>query len=130
MHWRHFLLISVLGGLPGTLAVPKAKRGDGPTRATTPAPPIVPHPTSLPHNPYSGTPTTSGAETASSVGSGIPTLGPAPGATSYPSDGKLHMPQPEPYTPGGGLGTNGTTPIYNAKSDFDYESLVGFHRLA
>ncbi|KAF7125386.1 hypothetical protein CNMCM5793_001564 [Aspergillus hiratsukae] len=121
MNWRHFLLINVLGGLPPALAVPGAKRADGPTIS---APPIVGHPTSLPHTPFSGTPTTSGAETASSVGSGIPTLGPAPGATSYPSDGKLHNPQPAPYTPAGGLGTNGTTPIYNAKSDFDYESLA------
>ncbi|EAW17551.1 ferritin-like domain-containing protein [Aspergillus fischeri NRRL 181] len=120
MNWRHFLLINVLGGLPPTLAVPKLKRVDAPISV----PPIVSHTTSLPHSSYTATPTTSGAERASSVGSGIPTLGPAPGATSYPSDGKLHDPQPAPYTPAGGVGTNGTTPISNAKSDFDYESLA------
>lgn len=127
MNWRHFLLINVLGGLPGTLAVPKAKRADGPSISV---PPIMSHPTSLPHTSFTGTPTTTGAEHTSSVGTGIPTLGPAPGATSYPSDGKLRDLQPAPYTPAGGLGTNGTAPIYNAKSDFDYESLVCFHRLA
>ena len=36
----------------------------------------------------------------------------------------LHDPEPAPYTPAGGLGTNGTEPVYNAKSDFDYESLA------
>ncbi|GIJ99845.1 hypothetical protein Aspvir_003853 [Aspergillus viridinutans] len=120
MNWRHFLLINVLGGLPPTLAVPNVRRADAPTSV----PPTVSHPTSLPHSSFTATPTTSGAESASSVGSGIPTLGPAPGATSYPSDGKLHEPQPAPYVPAGGVGTNGTTPIYNAKSDFDYESLA------
>ncbi|GIJ86182.1 hypothetical protein Asppvi_005064 [Aspergillus pseudoviridinutans] len=121
MNWRHFLLTNVLVGLPPTLAVPNVRRADGPSISV---PPIVSHPTSLPHSSYTATPTTSGAESASSVGSGIPTLGPAPGATSYPSDGKLHEPQPAPYVPAGGVGTNGTTPIYNAKSDFDYESLA------
>ncbi|PKX97543.1 ferritin-like domain-containing protein [Aspergillus novofumigatus IBT 16806] len=120
MNWRHFLLINVLAGLPPALAVPKVRRADDPISV----PSIVSHPTSLPHSSYTATPTTSGAERASSVGSGIPTLGLAPGATSYPSDGKLHDPQPAPYTPAGGVGTNGTTPIYNAKSDFDYESLA------
>ncbi|EAL91365.1 ferritin-like domain-containing protein [Aspergillus fumigatus Af293] len=126
MNWRHFLLINVLGGLPYTFAGPNVRRADGPSSE----PPILSHTTSLPHSSYTATPTTSGAERASSVGSGISTLGPAPGATSYPSDGKLHDLQPAPFTPAGGVGTNGTTPISNAKSDFDYESLVGFYRLA
>ncbi|KAJ8199643.1 hypothetical protein LV157_000510 [Aspergillus fumigatus] len=120
MNWRHFLLINVLGGLPYTFAAPNVRRADGPSSE----PPILSHTTSLPHSSYTATPTTSGAERASSVGSGISTLGPAPGATSYPSDGKLHDLQPAPFTPAGGVGTNGTTPISNAKSDFDYESLA------
>jgi hypothetical protein len=90
-------------------------------------PPIRSHPTSLPHVSYSGTPTTTGALSHSSVGSGIRSLPPRPEATTYPSDGKLHDPEPAPYVPAGGLGTNGTTPIYNVKSDFDYESLVCSH---
>jgi Ferritin-like domain len=43
---------------------------------------------------------------------------------TYPSDGQLHDPQPAPYVPAGGGGTNGTEPVYNAKSDFDYQSLA------
>lgn len=65
-----------------------------------------------------------GALNATSVGTGIPSLGVAPGATTYPSDGKLHQPQPAPFVPGGGIGTNGTTPVYNVRSDYDYESLA------
>ena len=44
--------------------------------------------------------------------------------TTYPSDGQLHGPEPAPYTPAGGLGTNGTEPVYKPQSDFDYESLA------
>lgn len=65
-----------------------------------------------------------GALNATSVGKGVSSKPAPPAATTYPSDGKLHMAQPGPYIPGGGLGTNGTTPVYNAKSDYDYESLV------
>ena len=36
----------------------------------------------------------------------------------------IDSPEPAPYTPAGGLGTNGTLPVYNVKSDFDYESLA------
>jgi hypothetical protein len=47
-----------------------------------------------------------------------------PDAIVYPADGKLHGPQPMPYTPSGGIGFNGTTPIYKVQSDFDYQSLA------
>jgi hypothetical protein len=80
--------------------------------------------TSLPHLSYSGIPTVTGALSYSLVGTGVRSPPPGPEATTYPSDGGLHEPQPAPYVPAGGLGTNGTTPVYNAKSDFDYESLV------
>lgn len=76
------------------------------------------------HGPYSGTPTTTGALSLSVLASSIPAKPPSPTATTYPSDGQLHDPEPAPYTPAGGLGTDGTEPVYNAKSDFDYESLV------
>ncbi|MCJ1334926.1 hypothetical protein MMC09_000192 [Bachmanniomyces sp. S44760] len=76
------------------------------------------------HGPYSGTPTTVGALTTVVLAASIPALPPNPTATTYPSDGQLHDPEPAPYTPAGGLGTNGTEPIYNVKSDFDYESLA------
>ncbi len=65
-----------------------------------------------------------GALSTTVLAASIPALPPNPTATTYPSDGKLHNPEPAPYTPAGGLGTNGTLPIYNVKSDFDYESLV------
>ncbi|KAI9872915.1 MAG: hypothetical protein M1830_001064, partial [Pleopsidium flavum] len=76
------------------------------------------------HGPYSGTATTTGALTTTVLAASIPALPPNPTATTYPSDGKLHSPEPAPYTPAGGLGTNGTEPIYNVRSDFDYESLA------
>lgn len=96
----------------------------------TPAPtPIVPPvvssqvtgPTS--HGPFSGQPTTTGALSNTVLAASIPALPPNPTATTYPSDGELHDPQPAPFTPAGGLGTNGTEPVYNAKSDFDFQSL-------
>lgn len=92
--------------------------------ASTSAPPTRSHPTSLPHSAYNGTATVTGATTATSVGTGIPSGSVAHSATTYPSDGKLHNAEPAPYDPAGGVGTNGSIPVYNAKSDFDYESLV------
>ncbi|KAE8165249.1 hypothetical protein BDV40DRAFT_286258 [Aspergillus tamarii] len=82
------------------------------------------HPTSLTHTPFNGTPTTTGALHASPIGTGVSSLGVPPTAASYPSDGQLHDSQPGPYIPAGGIGTGGETPVYNAKSDFDYESLA------
>ena len=88
------------------------------------APPTRPHFTSEPHGPYKGTPATTGAVSASTIlASTISPLPVQPTATTYPSDGFLHDPQPAPYLPAGGIGIN-DTPVYNAKSDFDYESLV------
>lgn len=91
-----------------------------------PPPPVVSPQVTGPtsHGPYTGTPTTTGALSLSVLAPSIPALPPNPTATTYPSDGQLHDPEPAPYTPAGGLGTNGTEPVYNAKSDFDYESLV------
>ncbi|OGM41494.1 stress response protein Rds1 [Aspergillus bombycis] len=118
MSWNRFLALSYLSSVPVILAVPQAKVA----RSTTVAP-AVSHPTSLTHTPFSGTPTPTGALHASSIDTGVPSLGISPTATTYPSDGQLHDPQPGPYIPAGGVGTSGETPVYNAKSDFDYESL-------
>ncbi|KAH8552939.1 Rds1 protein [Umbelopsis sp. PMI_123] len=41
----------------------------------------------------------------------------------YNSSGELQNPLVAPYTPSGGLNTNGSIPIYHPLSDFDYESL-------
>lgn len=77
------------------------------------------------HGPYEGdAPTTTGAVSASVIDSTIPALPPNPTATYYNKDGKLTEPQPIPYTPAGGLGTNGTEPRYMVESDFDYESIT------
>ena len=91
-----------------------------------PAPPVVSSQVTgvTTHGPFTGVPTTTGALTTAVLAASIPALPPNPTATTYPSDGQLHAPEPAPYTPAGGLGTNGTEPVYNAKSDFDYESLV------
>ncbi|CAG7928918.1 unnamed protein product [Penicillium olsonii] len=88
------------------------------------APPLESHSTPEAHTPFTETATTTGALTATSVGTGIPSAGVPPGATSYPADGNLHHAEPAPYDPAGGVGTNGSTPVYNARSDFDYESLA------
>lgn len=75
-------------------------------------------------SPYTGTPATTGALTASSVlGTALSPQPVSPTATTYPSDGDLHDPQPAPFFPGGGLGTT-ATPVYNVRSDYDYQSLV------
>ena len=93
--------------------------------APVPAPSDVAVTNVTSHGPYTGpAPTTTGALTTTFLAASIPALPPNPTATTYPSDGMLHDPEPAPYTPAGGLGTNGTEPVYNAKSDFDFESLV------
>ncbi|KAJ5106136.1 Protein rds1 [Penicillium angulare] len=90
-----------------------------------PAPPTASHPNSQPHTPFTGTPTTTGALTASSIGTGIAEASSiAPAETTYASNGKLQNAEPAPYVPAGGVGTSGSIPVYNAKSDFDYESLA------
>ncbi|KAK3050222.1 hypothetical protein LTR09_008611 [Extremus antarcticus] len=76
------------------------------------------------HGPYSGTPTTTGAVSNAPNGTTIAALPPNPTATYYNTNGQLQNQQPIPYTPYGGLGTNGTEPRYMVNSDFDYESLM------
>merc|ERR1711964_274544 len=77
------------------------------------------------HGPYDGeAPTTTGAVSTNALGTAIPILPPNPTATYYNTDGKLTEPQPIPYTPAGGLGTNGSEPRYMVESDFDYESIT------
>jgi len=54
----------------------------------------------------------------------IPALPPNPTATYYNVDGLLKQNEPAPYTPNGGLGTNGTEPRYMVNSDFDFQSIA------
>jgi hypothetical protein len=54
------------------------------------------------HGPYSGTPTTTGAVTASTtLGTTISPLPPNPTATYYNANGELQDPEPIPYQPNG-----------------------------
>lgn len=75
------------------------------------------------HGPYTSQPTTIGAVSTIHTAQSIGTLPPNPTATYYNTNGKLQDPQPAPYVPAGGLGTNGTLPRYMVESDFDYESI-------
>lgn len=77
------------------------------------------------HGPYAGPdPTTTGALSTSVVAASIAALPPDPVKYAYPADGQLHANQPAPYTPSGGLGTNGSAPVYRVQSDFDYQSIA------
>jgi hypothetical protein len=76
------------------------------------------------HGPFSGTPTTTGAVRNSPAGTAIPALPPNPTALRYNPNGTLNDQEPIPYQPAGGLGTNGTEPVYRVQSDFDYQSIL------
>lgn len=123
-----FVALLVLSPMINAVPAPKPHYTSVPASKVpaVPPPPVVSSQVTghTSHGPFSGTPTTTGALSLSVLAPSIPALPPNPTATTYPSDGKLHDPEPAPYTPAGGLGTNGTEPVYNAKSDFDYESLV------
>lgn len=117
---NRLLVLSLLGCVSYSLALPNLNLA----RATTAAP-VVSFEISMDHTPYTRTPTVTGAVNASTtLATNISSLGVAPSATTYPSDGKLNDPMPAPFVPAGGVGTNGTTPVYNAKSDWDFQSLV------
>ncbi|KKY17408.1 putative protein rds1 [Phaeomoniella chlamydospora] len=92
--------------------------------ASVTAPVVSTQITEATHGPYTGTPTTTGAISTSILAASVPALPPGPDAYKYPSDGQLHGDEPTPYTPSGGLGTNGSAPVYRVQSDFDYESLA------
>ena len=77
------------------------------------------------HGPYSGTATTTGAVNGpSTIAASIPTGPLNPTATYYNANGVPQNPFPAPYTPKGGLGTNGSLPRYMVESDFDFESIA------
>lgn len=77
------------------------------------------------HGSYSGTPTTTGAANGpTTLAASIPALPLNPTATYYNAKGVPLNPMPAPYTPAGGLGTNGSLPRYMVNSDFDFESIA------
>lgn len=125
MIWDSLFKTGLLSLLASATALPnEIVARQTPSNASITAPTTRAHPTSLPHSAYNGTATVTGAITATAIGTGIPHGSVAHSATTYPSDGKLHNAEPAPYDPAGGSGTNGSIPAYDAKSDFDYESLV------
>jgi hypothetical protein len=77
------------------------------------------------HGSYTGTPTTTGAANGpTTLAASVGTLPPNPTATYYNKEGVPLNPMPAPYTPAGGLGTNGSLPRYMVESDFDFESIA------
>ncbi|OIW35481.1 protein rds1 [Coniochaeta ligniaria NRRL 30616] len=119
-----FGLSALLGGAAAVPFASKAQTTVTSPQAITPTPVAVVNVTS--HGPYDGpSPTTTGALSTTLVPSIPPSGVPInPDAIVYPADGKLHGPQPMPYTPSGGIGFNGTVPVYKVQSDFDYQSLA------
>ncbi|KAK5137551.1 hypothetical protein LTR08_008531 [Meristemomyces frigidus] len=106
---------AIVSPAPSTgLYAPDTIRSSIPTGATS-------------HGPFTGVPTTTGAVMNTPVvypEGTIPALPPNPTATYYNTNGALQNKEPIPYTPAGGLGTNGTLPRYMVESDFDYESIT------
>ncbi|KAK1026927.1 hypothetical protein LTS16_021920 [Friedmanniomyces endolithicus] len=100
-----------------TLAPSTGIYGPDPQRSSLPTGPTS-------HGPYGGVPTTTGAVSTTHTAATVATLPLNPTATYYNTNGKLQHDQPAPYTPAGGLGTNGSLPRYMVESDFDYESIT------
>ncbi|KAF2271833.1 uncharacterized protein EI97DRAFT_387179 [Westerdykella ornata] len=96
-----------------------------PTRPVTLPPRKSPNPTGpTSHGPFTGTPTTTGALRANTtLAQTIAPQPPSPAQTYFNPQGVLLNPAPVPYMPAGGLGTNGTQPVYQVNSDFDFHSL-------
>jgi hypothetical protein len=94
-----------------------------PTNA--PEPYAISHHNQTYHGPYTGPPaTTTGAVSTKVLAPSIEPAPPPPQIVEYPADGQLHGDQPMPFTPSGGIGTNGSEPVYKVASDFDYQSLA------
>lgn len=53
----------------------------------------------------------------------IPSGNPPQPTNPYPNTGNLTKPEPIPYAPAGGINTNNTPPVYQALSDFDWQSI-------
>ncbi|KAI2605340.1 ferritin-like domain-containing protein [Hypoxylon fragiforme] len=112
--------------VPHSLAVPFVS--DATTTITSAASttvPVVSHTNVTSHGRFTGPfPTTIGALSTTVTAASIAAKPPEPFKLRYQADGRLHQPQPAPYTPGGGLGTNGSEPVYRVISDFDYQSVA------
>lgn len=118
---RGTMLLSVVNSIQ---AAPFASEAQTTFSARASEPPTVSHTDVTSHGPFTGTATTTGALSTSVLAPAIPHLPPPPGSYDYPADGELHAPQPAPFVPSGGIGTNGSEPVYRVQSDFDYQSLA------
>ncbi|KAL2270791.1 hypothetical protein VTJ83DRAFT_162 [Remersonia thermophila] len=119
--------LAIVAALTGVAAAPFV---------STPTTTVVSEPTGLPspyaishhnvttHGPYRVPATTTGAISTDILASTIAPAPPPPQIVDYPADGQLHGAQPMPYTPSGGIGTNGSLPLYKVASDFDYQSIA------
>lgn len=121
-----------LGGTPGPLSTV----GAGPLNSQIPP---LPQYTQISGSPVAtggniATPMVAGASGASPVSSidprsatgtpgVIPPGNPPEPHNPYPNTGNLTQPEPAPYVPAGGINTNGTPPVYQALSDFDWQSI-------
>ncbi len=75
------------------------------------------------NGPYTGGPASvTGAIGNKPANTSIPFVTAPP--ISYQPNGTLQMQEPIPFQPAGGLGTNGTEPVYRVQSDFDYQSIL------
>ncbi len=94
-------------------------------QATGPSPFVISAQNVTSHGSFTGpSPTVTGALSTSVLATSLAPAPPPPQLANYSSDGQLHGPEPLPFTPSGGLGTNGSLPIYKPASDFDYQSLA------
>ena len=130
-------IAAILAAVPAVLSAPAPQNSFGPDSQVSAQPQSISGPdypvvveengytSATYHGPYTGTPTTTGAENGpTTLAASIPMLPPNPTATYYNTEGKPINPMPAPYTPAGGLGTNGTLPRYMVNSDFDFESIA------
>lgn len=89
-----------------------------------PSPYAISHTNVTEHGPFTGVATTTGAISTNILAPSIEPAPPPPQIVEYPSDGQLHGDQPMPFTPSGGIGTNGSLPLYKVATDFDYQSIA------
>ncbi|OBT62822.1 hypothetical protein VE03_07684 [Pseudogymnoascus sp. 23342-1-I1] len=92
--------------------------------ATIPVQPLVSGNPETTHGNFTGTATVTGAIAKGELNGTISALPPNPEATVFKPDGTLNKNQTIPFQPAGGLGTNGTEPVYRVQSDFDYQSIL------
>ena len=91
---------------------------------TLAAQPVVSPSVSQTEGPYTGpSPTVTGAVGKGPLNTTVPAPLPAV-PNPYDPSGLLNDNETIPFMPAGGLGTNGSLPVYRVRSDFDYQSIL------